>query len=47
MLARAFGCKTYRIEHEAEIGPVLASAFAEQALTFVEVRTSLAAALPH
>jgi acetolactate synthase-1/2/3 large subunit len=46
MLARAFGCKTYRIEREQDIGPVLASAFAERALTLIEVRTSLAAALP-
>jgi acetolactate synthase-1/2/3 large subunit len=47
MLARAFGCKTYRIEREEDIGPILASAFAERALTLVEVRTSLAVALPH
>ena len=45
MLARAFGCRTFVIDTEDQVAPVLATAFAERALTFVEVRTSLSAAL--
>lgn len=45
MLARAFGCRCFHIETEEEVAPVLAEAFAERALTFVEVKTSLSVAL--
>ena len=46
MLARAFGCRTFSIDHEEEVAPVLAEAFAERALTLIEVGTSLSVALP-
>jgi len=45
-LARAFGCRTFSIDTEDEVAPVLAAAFAERALTVVEVKTSLSIALP-
>lgn len=45
-LARAFGCRTYAIEAEDEVAPVLAQVFAERTLSFVEVKTSLSVALP-
>lgn len=45
-LARAFGCRAFSIETEDQVAPVLAQAFAERNLTFVEVKTSLSIALP-
>jgi acetolactate synthase-1/2/3 large subunit len=46
MLGRAFGCRTFAINSESEVRPVLAEAFSERLLTLVEVRTSLEVALP-
>ena len=45
-LARAFGCRTFAIDREDKVEPVLAEAFGTRALTFVEVKTSLTVALP-
>lgn len=45
-IGRAFGCRTFRIDEESAVRPTLAEAFCERGLTFVEVRTSLAAILP-
>jgi acetolactate synthase-1/2/3 large subunit len=46
MLAKAFGCRTFSIGAENEIPFVLEAAFAERALTLVEIKTSLATILP-
>ncbi|MGF7162587.1 acetolactate synthase-1/2/3 large subunit [Rhodoligotrophos appendicifer] len=46
LLAEAFGCRTFAINAEADVVPVLEAAFAERSLTFVEVKTSLSAILP-
>ncbi|TDR90067.1 thiamine pyrophosphate-dependent enzyme [Enterovirga rhinocerotis] len=45
MLARSFGCRSFGIEREEDVAPVLAEAFATKGLTFVEVKTSLSVAL--
>lgn len=45
-LAKAFGCRTFSIGAESEIPSVLEAAFAERALTLVDVKTSLATILP-
>jgi len=44
-LAKAFGCRTFTIGAESEIPSVLEAAFAERALTLVEVKTSLSTIL--
>jgi acetolactate synthase-1/2/3 large subunit len=46
MLGRAFGCRTFAINSEPEIRPILAEAFSKRSLTLVEIRTSLEVALP-
>ena len=46
LMGQAYGCHTLRIEREDEVEPVLAEAFSERRLTFVEVRTSLESVLP-
>jgi acetolactate synthase-1/2/3 large subunit len=45
-LAKAFGCRTFSIGAESDIPSVLEAAFAERALTLVDVKTSLATILP-
>jgi acetolactate synthase-1/2/3 large subunit len=46
LMGQAYGCRTLRIDREDEVEPVLAEAFSERRLTFVEVRTSLDSVLP-
>jgi acetolactate synthase-1/2/3 large subunit len=46
VLAKAFGCRFFSINAESDIPQVLEAAFAERALTLVEVKTSLSTILP-
>ncbi len=46
LMGKAYGAKTFHIAREDEVTPVLAEAFAQQGLVFVEVATSLSTALP-